>query len=143
MTEANMAGYTAPLKEYGEQAIQCCIDSWNRLCPQYPLTNVTAAKRRKRWSFVGPDVVTLEQAGDCGQISRITFGINGYASRSALRKRAEPPKITVNCWIHWNCEITRVRGWSDRIVVDIEKDCVVQFPNVVPMTPHIHWHPTQ
>ncbi len=134
-------GYAALLEEHGEQAVRCCIDTWNQLCPRYPLTNVAEVARRKRWAFFGPDIVTLEQGGECGQISEITFGVSRRLSRSGLRRSTDSLLIIVNYSVYWNCGGTRVRGWSGRIVVDVEKDCVVQFPDVISVTPHVHWHP--
>jgi hypothetical protein len=134
-------GIATLLRDHGEQAIQCCINTWNQLCPLYPLTNLTEVIHRKRWLFLGPDVVTLEQNGRCGQISRIVFGINRRLTAKALRKYTDPPLIIVNCWICWNCGASRVRGWPSRIVVDVVKDCVAQFPDVVPATPHVYCCP--
>jgi hypothetical protein len=131
----------ALLKEHGEQAIQCCIDTWNQLCPQYPLTNVTEVTRRKRWLFFGSDVVALEQDGSCGQISKIAFGINKRLTAKALRKHRDSPLIIVNCWICWDCGAEQVRGWSSHIVVDVVRGCVAQFPDITPSTPHVHCCP--
>jgi hypothetical protein len=129
------------LRDDGGQAIQCCVNSWNQLCPQYPLTNTTEVIHRKRWLFSGSDVVALEQNRDCGQISRIAFGINKRLTAKAFRKHRNLPLVVVNCWICWNCGATRVRGWSNRIAVDIARDCIVQFPRIIPATPHVHCCP--
>ncbi len=129
------------LRDHGDQAIQCCINAWNQLCPDYPLTNTTEVMHRKRWLFFGPDIVDLEQGGDCGQISRIAFGLNGRLTARAFRKHRDLPSVIVNCWIHWNCGETCVRGWSKHIAVDVMKDCVAQFPDVIPATPHVHCCP--
>jgi len=51
------------IRDHGGQAIQCCVHSWNQLCPQYPLTNTTEVMHRKRWLFSGSDVVIFEQNG--------------------------------------------------------------------------------
>ena len=129
------------IQHYGEQAIQCCIDSWNQLCSMYPLSNVTEVVRRKRWLFCGSDVNVLEQREADGQISRITFGINRGLTARALQKSTDSSPVVVNCWIWWNCEGEQVRGWSDYIVVDITKNCVLRFPEITPATAHFHCCP--
>ena len=128
-------------RDRGDRAVQCCISEWNRLCPQYPLTNVTEVIHRKRWLFFGPDVCCLEQNGGCGQISRVTFGINRRLTARALRRQGNLPIIMLNCWICWNCGATQVRGWSNHIAIDVSRDCVVQFPHITPVTPHVYCCP--
>jgi hypothetical protein len=120
------------LGDYGEKAIQCCINSWNRLYPQYSLKNLKKTATRKRWVFCGSNVVTVKEEGVCDQISKIVFGVNNRltAKDSSL--------VTVNCWIWWNCEGKSVRGWLEHIIVDIDKDRVVKFPNITPAISHIH-----
>ena len=137
----NPKSYTALLEERDEQAIQCCINTWNQSCPQYPLMNTTEVAHRKRWFFSGSDVVTLEQTGECGHISRVTFGVNSRLTRSGLREHADSQLVTVNFWVSWNCESTRVRGWSDHIVVDVGEGRVVRFPEISAVTRHVHWYP--
>ena len=129
------------LKNHTDQAIRCCINAWNQLCPQHPLTNLTKAVQRKRWWLFGSEVVVLEQSGDCGQISKITLGINKRHTRRTFRKYGDQLLMTVNCWICWNCGAERVRGWPDHIVVDVKGNCVVRFPDVARATPHVHWYP--
>lgn len=130
------------LKDYGGHAVQCCINAWNQLCPQCPLTNTTEVVNRKRWLFSGPDAVTLEQSADCGQISKIVLGINRRLTAKALRRGGDLPLIVVDCWIYWNCGTEQVRGWRPScIVVDVAKGCVVRFPDIVPATPHVHFCP--
>jgi hypothetical protein len=134
-------GCTAMLKKYGEQAVQCCINTWNQLCPDYPLTNLKEVTHRKRWVLFGSDVYILEQNGPCGHISKIVFGVNRRHTAKALQRNEDLPLMTLNCWIWWNCGENWVRGWSNRIVVDLAKNRVVDSIYAIPITPHVHWCP--
>ncbi len=128
-------------REYTDQAIRCCIDTWNQLCPQHPLMNLTEIVWRKRWSLSGSDIAVLEQSGECGQISKITFGVSRQLAQRTFLKHGDQLLVTVDCQICWNCGTERVRGWSNCIVVDIKGNRVVQFPDVTCVTPHFHWYP--
>ncbi len=129
------------IQHYGERAIQCCIDSWNQLYSQYPLSNLTEVLRRKKRLFYSSDVTVLEQGETPGRISRISFGINKRLTARALRRDGDSLLIAVNYRIWWNCEGDQVRGWSDHIMVDVTKDCVTQFPEITPATAHFHCCP--
>ena len=117
---------------YGHEAIQCCIDSWNRLCSLHPLVNVTEAVQRRKWLVCGPKVTILKQGEELGEISKITFNINRGLTGEIRRENKGSSPIVVDCVTWWNRADNQVRGWPNQIVVDTERNCVRQFPEIVP-----------
>ncbi len=132
---------TALIRDHGDKAIRCCVDSWNELCPQHLLTNLTEVKHRKRWLFCGHDMTMLEEGGDYGEISKIAFEINEHLTSKALRRHKDSPVIILNCWIWWNFGKEQVHGWFNHITIDVIKDRVTQFPQIIPPTSHVHCCP--
>lgn len=129
------------IQHYDDQAIQCCIDSWNKLCSLYPLVNVTEVVQRRRWLVFGPRVTVLKQGEELGEISRIAFSINRGLTAKVLQKNRDSSLIVVDCLTWWNCEDNQARGWPDRIVVDAERNCVTQFPEIVPAKSCLYCYP--
>lgn len=129
------------IKEYGDQAIKCCINSWNQLCPKHQIANLTEMEHRKRWLFCGHEVTSLKEEGASGEISKLILEVNEHLTKKALRKHPESSVIVLNCWTWWNYEKEQVHGWLDHIEVDVEKGCVTQFPEIAPPTPHVHVYP--
>lgn len=136
LVEERLIDYTESpatfVQHYGDQAIQCCIDSWNKLCSSHPLANVTQAVQRRRWLVFGPRVTVLKQGEELGEISKIAFSVNGGLTARILRENKDSSLVVVNCLTWWNREDNQVRSWPDQIVVDIEKNCVTQFPEIAP-----------
>ena len=130
---------SAFIRDYSDQAIQCCIKSWNELCPEHQLTNLTEVTHRKKWIFFGHDIAILEECKEEGEISKIVFEINEYLTAKAIRKNPDSPVMVLNCWTWWNCEHHQVHGWMDRITVDVMNGCVTNFPEISPATPHVHF----
>ena len=127
----------ALIKDYGDKAIQCCISAWNELCPQHQLNNITEVMHGKRGIFHSHDVAILEEAGGYGQISKITFEVNGHLTAKYLRKYKDSPRIVVDCCTWWDCgDCKQTHGWSDHIVVDAMENCVTEFPEITPASPH-------
>ena len=131
----------ALVEEYGDQAIQCCIDSWNQLCPDHPLTNLTQMDHRRRWLFCGHDVTSLKEDGVFGEISKIAFEVNQHLTAKALHKHPDSPVIILNCWTWWNYGKEQVHGWLNHIEVDVVNGNVALFPEIAPPTPHSHSYP--
>lgn len=130
--------YKALIRDYGEEAIRCCIDSWNGLCPQYQLTNVTEVIHKKRGLFHSHDIEILEEEGGYGQISKISFEVNQHLTSKAFRKHKDSPQIVVDCCTWWDCGKCReTHGWKNHITVDVMKGCVTDFPEVNPASPHL------
>ncbi len=129
------------IRDYGEQAIQCCIGEWNKLCPQYSLTNVTEVKHQKRRLFHTHDVAVLEEGGGPGQISRVAFEVNEHLTAKALRKHPDTPMIVLDCSIWWDWGTSQVHGWSSHIAVDVTKGHVTEFPEITPAAPHFYCCP--
>ena len=125
------------IRDHGEQAIQCCIDEWNKLCPQYQLTNMIEVMHRKRWLFHSHDVTVLKEGGGEGQISKIAFEVNEHLTAKALRKHKDSPIIVVDCCTWWDCgECHETHGWSKHITVDVMAGHVSDFPEITPAAPH-------
>lgn len=129
------------IEDYGDQAIQCCVNEWNQLCSEHPLTNVTKIAHQKRWRFFGHDVAVLEEDGACGEICKIELEINQHLTAKAIRKHPDSPVIVLNCRTWWNCEEEKVHGWSYHIEIDVMKCCITQFPEIIPVTPHVYSYP--
>jgi hypothetical protein len=129
------------IKEYGDQAIKCCINSWNQLCPQHQLTNLTDMIHEKHRLLLGHEVTSLKEDGTRGEISKLMLEVSQHLTKKALRKNPDSPVIVLNCWTWWNYEIEQVHGWSNHIEVDVKKGCVIEFPEIVPPTPHLHSYP--
>lgn len=136
LVEEKLTDYTKSsatfIQHYGHEAIQCCIDSWNKLCSPHPLVNVTESVQRRKWLVCGPRVTVLKQGKELGEISKIAFSVNVGLTAKNLRENRDSWLIVVNCLTWWNCEDNEVRGWPDQILVDIEKNCVTQFPEIAP-----------
>jgi len=131
-TAINDVNYGAvSIGDYREKAIQCCIDSWNQLYPQYSLKSLKKTSTRKRWVFCGTKAVTIEEEGVCDQISKIVIGLN---NRLTAR---DSSLVTVNCCIWWNCERKSIHGWLEHTEVDINKNRVVKYPDIAPAVSHI------
>lgn len=121
------------IKNCGGKCIQCCLDSWNGLCPGHPLTNVTEVTHQKRWLLFGHDTTVLEEVGGYGEISKIAFEVNGHLTAKALQQNSGSPVIVLNCRIWWQCGIHhQVHDWLKHITMDVEKCCVENFPEIVP-----------
>ena len=130
------------IKDYGDQVIKCCINSWNQLCPQHQLTNLEEMTRRKRWLFCGHEVTSLKEEGARGEISKLMLEVNEHLTRKALRKHPDSPVIILNCWTWWNYGREQVHGWLEHIEVDIEKGCVTKFPEILAPAPHMYVYPS-
>ena len=124
------------IKDYGDEAIRCCISSWNQLCPHHPLTNVTEILHRNRYRFYGHDVSLLKEEGTRGEISEIAFDVNKHLTAKALRKHPDSPIVVLNCRTWWNYGTGEARGWTGHIEVDVAEGCVKKFPEVIPVTQH-------
>jgi len=124
------------LKDYHDQAIQCCINSWNQLCPSYPLAKVTEVTKQKRLGLFGSDVAFIVKSGNGEEISRIVFEINNRLTARAFRKHHESLLVIVDFRIWWNYDGYLVRGWLNHIMVDVVNNCVVNFPQITPTSPY-------
>ena len=129
------------IREYGDYAIKCCIDSWDQICHQYQIKNLTNTAHRKRWWFCGGDATFLSQNGTCAEISKVAFEVNKHHTAKAFRKHPEPPVIVLTCWTWWNCGTKQVRGGYSHIEVDVEKGRIVNSPKIAPAAPHISLWP--
>ena len=129
------------IKEYGDQAIRCCISAWNQLCPQHQLTNLSDMVHEKPPLLCGHEVTSLKEEGTRGEISKIMFEVSQHLTKKALRKNPDLPVIVLNCWTWWNYGTEQVHGWPNHIEVDVEKGCVIKFPEIVPPTPRLYCDP--
>ncbi len=134
-------GSAVASRHHGHEAIQCCIDSWNRLCSLHPLVNVIETVQRRKWLVCGPRVTVLKQGEELGEISKIAFSINGRLTEEIRQENRRLSLIVVDCVTWWNCEDNVVRGWPEQIVVDTERNCVIQFPEIVPAESCLYCYP--
>jgi hypothetical protein len=124
------------LKNCHERAIQCCIDSWNQICPEHPLSNITKVAKQKQWRLFNSGIAIVVKSGNKGDVSKIVFEINNKLTAKAFRKHHESQLVVVNCRIWWNYDGYLVRGWIDHIVVDAVNNKVVDFPQITPSFPY-------
>ena len=129
------------IKEYGDQAIKRCVDSWDQTSPQHQIKDLTNMAHGKRWWFCGGDTTFLSQNGICIEISKVAFEVNKHLTAKALRKHPESPVIVLAYWTWWNCGKKQVRGWCGHIEVNVETGRVIDLPGMSPATPHISLWP--
>ena len=145
LAEERLVDYTESsaivAQHHGHEAIQCCIDSWNKLCSRHQLVNVTEAVQRRKWLVCGPRVTILKQGEELGEISKIAFSINRKLTAKVLQENKGLSLIVVSCLTWWNREDNEVRGWPDQIVVDTERNCVTQFPEIAPAKSCLYCYP--
>ena len=126
---------------YEDEAIRCCIDSWNQLCSEHPLTNATEVAHRKRFRFCGHNVAMFRADEICGEISKVAFEANKHLTAKALKENPDLPVMVLNCWTWWRCESGNVRGWIGHIEIDVAKRCVTQFPEIHSAIHHLELWP--
>jgi hypothetical protein len=135
-TEIFTENFTTFIRTYEEQAIQCCIKTWNQFCSEYPIKSNYKITKKKRILSIGNDINIIDMANANGDISKISFSVDNRITMKSLRKNDDSPKIFVACRIWWNYDGYKVRGWLDHIEFDVSKDCITQFPQIRPIYPY-------